>query len=364
MAACSIALCASAFILGNQPAMAFQPVKEGVDAWTKGEYEAAVNKWKQPALNGDADAQFNLAQAYKLGRGVEANVDTALIWYGKAAAQGHLQASDNYGHMLHYKGKIAESIPYLSASAARGQPLSQYLYATELFNGTFVQKDWVRAYAFMTRASTAGLPYATKSLGQMDGYISLEDRQKGTVMAGDIEQQEKQNRSQAIAGLPIDTSPAAPIGKPISLPPSNIPVQPPISAPANAPVNAPINNAGNKGTYIPSAPVRSAPVTAQPVSTSPQPSSASPMPSQPAIKTAANGKWRVQLGAFSKQSSAEALWFDLENKLPELKNIQPFLVPAGTITRLQAGPFASRAEADKLCNKMKNIGQACLSMSK
>src|SRR3546814_7495628 len=43
------------------PALA--DVKAGVDAWSAGNYEAAVNEWKPLAAAGDPDATFNLPQA-------------------------------------------------------------------------------------------------------------------------------------------------------------------------------------------------------------------------------------------------------------------------------------------------------------
>ena len=45
------------------PALA--DVKAGVDAWTKGDYATAVHEWEGLAAKGDADAQFDLGQAYK-----------------------------------------------------------------------------------------------------------------------------------------------------------------------------------------------------------------------------------------------------------------------------------------------------------
>ena len=150
-----LAIAAVALAMMASPALA--DVKAGVDAWGRGEYDAAVKQWRDPALKGDPDAQFNMGQAYKMGRGVKADLNVALDWYKRAAVQGHLQAADSYGHLLHYRNRIPEALPYLQASADRGDPRAQYLLGTELFNGVHIAKDWVRAYALMTRASSAGM---------------------------------------------------------------------------------------------------------------------------------------------------------------------------------------------------------------
>ena len=61
-------------------------VKAGVDAWTAGDFAGAVREWAGPAAEGDPDAQFNIGQAYRLGRGVETDVKQAEALYAKAAA--------------------------------------------------------------------------------------------------------------------------------------------------------------------------------------------------------------------------------------------------------------------------------------
>ena len=71
------------------PAMA--DVKAGTDAWNRGDYGTAVKEWRQSAINGNAEAQFNLGQAYKLGRGVAADPKQAGDWFLKAALQGNVQ---------------------------------------------------------------------------------------------------------------------------------------------------------------------------------------------------------------------------------------------------------------------------------
>src|SRR3546814_19787445 len=90
------------------PGMAMADVKAGVDAWEQGKYDAAVKKWRPAAAAGDADAQFNLGQAYKLGRGGPMDIKPATEWFRTAAAQGHIRAESNYVPMLFTEGKRAE----------------------------------------------------------------------------------------------------------------------------------------------------------------------------------------------------------------------------------------------------------------
>ena len=59
-------LMVTAMIAGAVPALA--DVKAGVDAWQQGDYAKAIAQWRPLAEAGDPDAQFNLGQAYKLGR--------------------------------------------------------------------------------------------------------------------------------------------------------------------------------------------------------------------------------------------------------------------------------------------------------
>ncbi len=334
-----LSVAASALLLAVQPASA--DVKAGVDAWSRGQYEQAVKEWREPALAGNADAQFNLGQAYKLGRGVTVDLNTALNWYQKAAAQGHLQAADSVGHLLHYQGRIRDALPYLQASSARGEPRAQYLLGTELFNGVHTPKDWVRAYALMTRASSAGMSAASRSLSQMDKYIPLEQRQQGTVLAGQLEQQASKIRSQQVAGFPINTSPAPSVGQPVQLPPS----QPaPASSAPGFPSNIPANG-------------RPAPAPTQPAIRR--------VPVRPApAPVATSGNWRIQLGAFGQEANARNLWTRLEGRMSELAALQPYLKAAGNITRLQAGPFATRSSAEAMCSKVKATGQACIVVRK
>lgn len=333
-----LALAALALSLQTAPALA--DVKAGVDAWTRGDYDAAVKEWREPALKGDPDAQFNMGQAYKTGRGVKTDLNVALDWYKKASAQGHLKAMDSYGHLLHYQGRVVEALPILQASSDRGDPRAQYLLATELFNGTNISKDWVRAYALMSLASSAGMAPASQSLAQMDTYIPLEQRQAATVLAGELEQRASRNASAQAAGFPINMSQPPKPAKQVAVPPSTIPSSNPPGFPANIPV------AGAPAAM---------PKIAQPAAVKPA--------ATPVVKTAApavSSPWRIQLGAFSEDANAKKLWASLKGKVAGIDALQPSYKASGQITRLQAGPFANRAAAETMCGKLKAAGQACL----
>ena len=51
-----------ALLLGTGAALA--DVKAGVELWQAGNFAGAVKEWRALADKGDADAQFNLGQAY------------------------------------------------------------------------------------------------------------------------------------------------------------------------------------------------------------------------------------------------------------------------------------------------------------
>ena len=324
-----------ALILGSAPAAA--DVKAGVDAWGRGDYQTAISEWRGPADKGDADAQFNLGQAYKLGRGVPQDLVQAEKWYKKAADQGHMQASDNYGLVLFQSNRRNEALPYLQASAQRGEPRAQYVLGTGYFNGDFVEKDWIKAYALMTRASAQQLPQATTNLAQMDRFIPIEDRRRAIELAGQMEQDEKRIRTAQVGGL--RSSPSTGAVKTAELPPS----RPAMPDPAPAPITPGVTYA-EAPKPLPAAPV----------------AAAAPATTTAPVKAAASGDWRVQLGAFSDEAKAKSLWNSLESRVSALSGLQPYLVKAGGITRLQAGPFATQTQAESMCKSVKASGNDCI----
>ncbi len=336
--------------LATVAATAHADVKMGVDAWSRGDYPGAIKEWRGLAIAGDADAQFNMGQAYKLGRGVPVDFKLAEGWYRKAAEQGHFQAEDNLGLILFQNGDRQKAMPYIEKSANRGEPRAQYVFATALFNADLAKKDWVRAYALMTRASAAGLSQASASLAQMDQFIPLEQRQQGLAMARDLEASAQRPQ---FAQIPT-SAPTQSVKRPPRAPEPPIRVE---ELPASSPEPVMAEKMVEKPAMI-EKPVKTA--VAKPEMMKAKPA-AKPATAPTPVATSGPA-WRVQLGAFSDQGNARALWGKLQGRVAALGGLQPYFVKAGTVMRLQAGPIAGKAAAERVCASVKASGQGCLAI--
>ena len=279
-----------------------QTVKAGIEAWQRADYSSAVAIWRPLAEKGDADAQFNLGQAYRLGRGVTINLFQAKSWFERAAASGHLDAQTTLGLLLFQNGDQAQGLTWLKQAAEQGEPRAMLVYGTALYNGDAVTQDRLLGYAYVSRAAAAGLSPAKDTLGQLDDLMPIADRQKALALSRSIP-----------VGSRVEATKAA---KPAS-------------------------------TTVPS--------TATPRTVKRKPAVAEAPKARPAPSSPASGNWRIQLGAFSQRGGAEALYQRLSGK-SALAGRRPFYISAGTVTRLQVGPFVNRAAAQAACG---SLGVAC-----
>ena len=309
--------------------------KAGIDAWTAGDYVLAVNEWQGPADRGDAEAQYQLGQAYRLGKGVPQDLVKAEDLFGKAADQGHEAAADNYGLLLFHRGEKQRALPYLRAASDRGDARAHYLLGLAYFNADTVERDWPRAYALVNLARKQGLEQATAALQQMDRHITADQRAQGLTLAAELQAK-------------IDGKPApAPATKPRALAVKASP------APAK-----PVPRAAA------AAPARSAqPLTASAKVAPVKATSAKPAPVKSATpKSAPTGPWRIQLGAFAERGNADLLWNRIRNRT-ELRGHARVHVNSGKVTRLQVTGFSTRAASQEACNRLKSAGFDCVPVS-
>ncbi|MFN3725802.1 MAG: SPOR domain-containing protein [Allosphingosinicella sp.] len=334
-------LAATALLALTGAETAAADVPAGIAAWQAGDYARAVAEWRPLAEAGDADAQFNLGQAYRLGRGVPQDMRLAEQWFERAARQRHDQAGANLGLLLFQNGRAREAMPWIQAAAMRGDPRAQYVFGTALFNGDVVRRDMARAYAMMSRAAAQGFPQAVEQLRQMEPYLSAEDRQRGTALAAEM------------GG---------------AQPPHQVAAVEPPAVPVPAITARPGPSAGAGVSYAPPAagnpPARPRPDRPGEQLVARQPERrAEAAPARPAptpAPAAASGRWRVQLGAFSSAANARRQWDSVSRRVGAVGALEPAYVPAGALTRLRAGPLASRAAADRICAAVRAAGEDCI----
>lgn len=281
-------------------------VKAGVEAWSRGDYKRAIAEWRGPAMAGDADAQFNLGQAHKLGRGVAADPRAAESWFLKAAMQGHAQAEANYALALYQAGRRADALPWLEKAAMRGEPRCQLVLGTMLFNGDGVPRDYPRAYALVSRARAAALPTAAETLARMEPYVTAADRERAAALARQY---------------PADVAP---------------------------PALAPVRSAAESPPPQRPRPTPSAP----PVSTVVL--EAAPGAGAPAPMRVGSGGWGVQLGAFRERANAEAMWARMASKFPDA---DPAYWERDGLIRVKATGYATRTAAEAACRR---AGAPCI----
>jgi len=272
-------------------------VKAGVDAWQRGDHQEATAIWRNLAEKGDADAAFNLGQAFRLGRGGPADSAQAKRWFEMAANKGHLDAQVSLGLLLFDSGDRAVAMSWLRKAAARGEPRALLVVGTALFNGDGMKQDPVLGYAYVSRAAAQGLAPAQSTLAEMDKIMTLEERKRGVAMAIDMAKSPASPETKMARKTPAPAAAAKPVASKTEAPPAKV------AAAAKA-------------------------------------------------QAAARGAWRVQLGAFSTKGAAEGLYKKLSGSAV-LAGRQPYYVPAGKITRLQVGPFESRATASSACARLK-----------
>ena len=116
-------------------------------------------KWHQPGADaGYAGAEFIIGARHQKGHGTPKNDPQAMVWYNKAAAQGHSGGINNVGWMHSYgraggppDGEKASAM-YLRA-AERGNEVSQNNIALRLYKGDGVAQDLVKAFEWHKRSA-------------------------------------------------------------------------------------------------------------------------------------------------------------------------------------------------------------------
>lgn len=139
---------------------AFADYPKGFDAFSTGDYEAALAEWAPLADQGHADSQFGMGLLCANGWGTAQDDAEALKWYELAAAQGHGEAAFNIGVMYQNGWGVdqsdAEALRWMQASAESGFPAAHRSLGGIYESGIGVEADNVQAYRWYETGATLG----------------------------------------------------------------------------------------------------------------------------------------------------------------------------------------------------------------
>jgi hypothetical protein len=149
---------------------------KGLAAARQGNYEAALKEWLPLAEDGNASAQFNVGQLYRLGRGVPRNFTLAGQWYEKAAYQWHSAARHNLA-VLYEKGlgvpvNYEKAFEWYEKAASLDYGIAQFNLAVMYSLGQGTKRDLVNAYAWYAIAADRDVDGAEENLQQIAQQMS------------------------------------------------------------------------------------------------------------------------------------------------------------------------------------------------
>lgn len=134
--------------------------------------ELKEKQWSQlndKANDGDAEAQFELADCFFNGKEIARNYLKAIEWYTRAAELGHLESQKKlYDCYINGKGvdkDANEAVKWLTMAADAGDALSQSDLANKYANGIDVEKNLEKAYIYYKLSAEQGCWISIANLG-------------------------------------------------------------------------------------------------------------------------------------------------------------------------------------------------------
>lgn len=158
---------------------AWSDFDDGVEAYMRGDYDLALDRFSELAEHGHSGAQYNLGLMYNRGYGVEQDMYEAVVWWRRAAVQGHISAQYNLG--LVYEGDDVVSEDYIEAArwyrnaAEQGHHNAQNNLALLYESGTGLRKDRVLALMWFELSAARGNEVARGNVRQLVRKMSASE---------------------------------------------------------------------------------------------------------------------------------------------------------------------------------------------
>lgn len=133
-------------------------------------------KWLRAAANqGHPDSQANLGGLYYLGKGVARDYSQAAYWSQKAADQGNVRGEYNLGLMYALgqgvKKSNEQAVHWYLKAAEQGHQVAAYDVGIAYWYGMGIQQDQVKGYMWLLLASRFGWPQSKNTLANLGGRM-------------------------------------------------------------------------------------------------------------------------------------------------------------------------------------------------
>jgi TPR repeat protein len=146
-------------------------LEDGLSAYERGDFAAALTLLRPLADHGDANAQVQVGIMYRTGRGVARDPAEAARWLRKAADQGLARAQSGLANMYEFGQGVAqdygEAAKWYLKAADQGIATAQYRLADMHKLGRGVAQDYVEAAKWFQKAADQGFAHAQFDLGVM-----------------------------------------------------------------------------------------------------------------------------------------------------------------------------------------------------
>src|SRR5271167_4477511 len=154
-----------------------EPLGDGVAAFVRGDYGAAMLNFLPLAYQGDAKAQNYLGDIYYEGLGVPRRDDLAAQWYLKAAKQGFRKSQTALGTLYFGGSGVPQSYPkaiqWWRKAAVQGGPRAQNSLGTLYEKGIGAPMNLVLAYKWYSLSAIQDPAYESAVKAQLDRITQL-----------------------------------------------------------------------------------------------------------------------------------------------------------------------------------------------
>jgi TPR repeat protein len=142
---------------------------QGMAAYRRQDFPAALEQWRPLAYIGNALAQFTLGTMYQNGNGVPLDHAEAAKWFRLAAGQGRADAQNNLGGMYEIGQGVPQdyqlAVKWYRRAADQGYAYAQFNMGDMYANGQGVAQDYREAARWYRLAAEQGYADAQFTLG-------------------------------------------------------------------------------------------------------------------------------------------------------------------------------------------------------